>query len=229
VPRLPRAVLVGNPHHITQRGVDRQRVFFTNGDYLTYLDCLTTHAAHARLRILAYCLMTNHIHLVAIPEEATSLGVAMRHAHSRYAAYINARRRRVGHLWQNRFYSCALDEPHLWTAVRYVERNPVRANLVERPEQYEWSSAAAHLEIRPAQTVLDIEFAKAAGGAVRWAELLAEPEELLAIRTLQRGTFSGRPVGDESFIKDMERKLGRSLTPRKGFRSDLLAHNVAAG
>ena len=127
--RFPRAVAVGAAHHITQRGVDQQWVFFTDADRRTYLDYLQTYSAQARLRILAYCLMSNHIHLVAIPEEPQSLAMALRRTHGRYALYLNSRRHRIGHLWQNRFYSCALDETHLWAALRYAERNPVRAQL----------------------------------------------------------------------------------------------------
>ena len=115
MPRFARAVAVGGAHHITQRGVDRQRVFLTDSDRRTYLDCLANPAAEARLRILAYCLMGNHIHLVAVPEEPLSLAVALRRTHSRYATYFNARRGRVGHFWQNRFHSCPLDERHLGT------------------------------------------------------------------------------------------------------------------
>ena len=231
MPRFARAVAVGAAHHtihITQRGVDRQRVFLTDSDRRTYLDCLATHASEARLRILAYCLMGNHIHLVAVPEEPRSLAVALRRTHSRYATYFNARRGRVGHLWQNRFHSCALDERHLWAALGYVERNPVRANLVVRPEEYEWSSAAAHLGLRTPAALLDMEFARAAGSSERWVGLLAESDELLVIRALQRGTFTGRPVGDDSFVADLERQLGRPLAPRPGFRSDLLTRAATA-
>jgi putative transposase len=136
--------------------------------------------------------MENHIHLVAVPDEPQSLRVALRRAHGRYALYLNARRGRVGHLWQNRFYSCPLDQRHLWVALRYVERNPLRASLVTRPEEYAWSSAAAHLGVARTPEFLDWEFHADAGGPERWAGLLAEPEELIAIRALQRGTFTGR-------------------------------------
>ena len=92
MPRFARAVAVGVAHHITQRGIDHQRVFFTDADRLTYLDCLETYCAQARLRILAYCLLSNHIHLVAVPEEPSSLAIALRRTHGRYALYLNARR-----------------------------------------------------------------------------------------------------------------------------------------
>ena len=126
------------------------------------------------------------IRLVAVPDERHSLAVAWRRAHGRYALYFNARRNRSGHLWQNRFYSCPLDQRHLWIARRYVERNPVRANRVARPEQYDWSSAAAHLGTACAPEFLDWEFYDEVGGAEPWAGLLAEPEELIDIRALQR-------------------------------------------
>jgi putative transposase len=217
MPRFARVVAVGRAHHVTQRGVDQQKVFFTEADRNVYLDCITKYCAQARARILAYCLMSNHIHLVVIPEEPQSLAVAMRRTHSRYALYINARRNRVGHLWQNRFYSGALDDEHLWVALRYVEKNPVRANLVQHAEEYKWSSAAAHLgSDRSGSALLDWDFHAKAGGETRWRELLAEPEEILAIRRLQRGTFTGRPIGSPEFIARLEKELGRPLAARKG-------------
>jgi putative transposase len=213
--RFARAVAVGVAHHITQRGVDHQRVFFTDSDRHTYLDCLQVYSKQARVRLLSYCLMTNHIHLVAIPDEPASLAIALRRTNGRYALYLNARRGRTGHLWQNRFYSCALDQRHLWVALRYAERNPVRARLVQRPEHYQWSSAAAHLGIGAPCPWLDWQFHAEAGGVERWTSLLAEPEELAAIRTLQRGTFTGRPVGNAEFITQLEEDLGRPLAPRQ--------------
>jgi putative transposase len=231
--RFARAVAVGVAHHITQRGIDHQRVFFTDADRLTYLDCLETYCDQARLSVLAYCLMSNHIHLVAVPKEPLSMAIALRRTHSRYSLYLNTRRHRVGHLWQNRFYSCALDDPHLWIALRYVERNPVRANLIARPEEYEWSSAAAHLAaqpgVMPKAELLDWEFHRSAGGVERWAALLAEPEELIAIRALQRGTFTGRPVGSQEFIIGLEHQLGRPLLRRQGQRKALAAAAVSLG
>jgi putative transposase len=145
--------------------------------------------------------------------------MALCRTHGRYALCLNTRRHRVGHLWQNRFYSCALDEVHLWTAVRYVERNPVRAQLVTRPEDYLWSSAAAHVGLAAPPALLDWEFYSSSGGREPWVALLAEPEELVAIRALQRGTFSGRPVGSPEFVANLERQLGRPLAPRQGQRT----------
>ncbi len=215
--RFARVVAVETAHHVTQRGVDQQKVFFTDADRNIYLDSLTKHCAQSRARILAYRLMSNHVHLVLVPEEPESLAVALRRTHSQYSTYLNARRGRVGHLWQNRFFSCPLDEAHLWVALRYVERNPVRAQMVERPEEYAWSSAAAHVgkNLR-ASALLDWRFFEREGGVERWRPMLAEPEEILAVRRLQRGTFSGLPVGSPEFIQRLEKELGRPLAPRTG-------------
>lgn len=165
---------------------------------------------------------------VAIPDEPHSLAVALRRTHGRYALYLNARRNRTGHLWQNRFYSCPLDQRHLWIALRYVERNPVRANLVERPEQWQWSSAAAHLGTARTPEFLDWDFHDEAGGPERWAGLLAEPEELIDIRALQRGTFTGRPVGEPDFVARLEWQLGRRLASHQGQRTPCLLGAVAS-
>ncbi len=219
MPRFPRAIAIGFPHHVTQRGTDRQCVFFTNSDRDVYLDLLRTSAVQTNLRILAYCLMPNHIHLVTVPDAPDSLSVALRRTHGRYANYLNARRGRTGHLWQNRFYSCALDGAHLSVALRYVERNPVRAGLAERVEQYPWSSAAAHLTGLDPRNVLDMNFWLDRGAAENWRSLHATPEELLAVRLLQRATFTGRPVGSAGFIEQLEVQLERTLRPHQGIRA----------
>jgi putative transposase len=219
MPRFARAIAVGFPHHVTQRGTDRECVFFTHADREVYLALLRSSARPARLRILAYCLMPNHIHLVAVPDEPDSLAAALRRAHGRYANYLNARRGRTGHLWQNRFYSCALDQAHLSVALRYVERNPVRAGLAECVEQYPWSSAAAHLNGRDPGNILDMAFWQGRGTAEDWRSLLAIPEDLLVVRRLQRGTFTGRPVGNAGFLDQLESQLERTLRPHQGVRA----------
>jgi putative transposase len=125
--RLARMVAIDAPRHITQRGNARQVVFESDADRLVYLDLLRQHCRLDRLKLLGYCLMSNHVHLIAIPALADSLLLALKHTHERYAGYFNARHASSGHVWQGRFYSCPLDPPHLWTALRYAELNPVRA------------------------------------------------------------------------------------------------------
>jgi putative transposase len=118
--RLPRVVAVDVPHHITQRGNAQQEIFYDDTDRCVYLALLSHNARLHRLAISGYCLMPNHVHLIATPELPESLRLALKTAHGRYAAYLNARRGRSGHVWQGRYYSCPLDERHFWRAMRYV-------------------------------------------------------------------------------------------------------------
>lgn len=186
---------------MTQRGTGRQVVFYTRRDRAVYLRLLKENSQRAGVRILAYCLMPNHIHLVAVPEEEGSLAVALRRTHGRYAQYLNARKLRCGHLWQNRFYSCALDERHLWMALRYVERNPVRAGLAGSVGEWEWSSAAAHLTGADARYVLDMGFWEESGGVERWVALLAGEDEEEQAKLLMRSTYAGKPLGSNEFLE----------------------------
>jgi putative transposase len=131
--RLARIVVPGLPHHVTQRGNRRQQTFFGEADIDAYIALMAEHCAAARVAVWAYCLMPNHVHLILVPETETGLRDALGPAHRRYTMAVNAREGWTGWLWQGRFASCPLDEPHLVAAARYVELNPVRAGLVERP------------------------------------------------------------------------------------------------
>jgi putative transposase len=207
MPRRARIVAPGVAHHVTQRGTDRQTVFFTQKDRRVYLGLLGQQSRLAEVRILAYCLMSNHIHLVAVPEEEVSLALCMQRVHGRYAQYLNARRQRCGHLWQNRYFSAPLDERHLWTALRYVERNPVRAGMVSAASEYRWSSAAAHMGGVDQSRVLDLGFWAEAGSQGRWRELIADKEDEDEIRRLRRATYACQPIGSEQFVA----KWGRPI------------------
>ncbi|UCD00360.1 MAG: transposase, partial [Phycisphaerales bacterium] len=133
MPRLARTVAVGFAHHITQRGNNRYDVFFVDDDRRVYLELLKEQADKYGLDLVGYCLMSNHVHLIAIPHAEDALAKAVGRTHFRYAQYINRFHRRSGHLWQGRFYSCALDKRHFWLAMKYVELNPVRAKLCRKP------------------------------------------------------------------------------------------------
>ena len=133
MPRIARTVIPGVPHHVTQCGNNRQDVFFVNDDHRVYLSFLREQAARFGLRVLGYCLMTNHVHLIAVPETPEGLRRAMGEAHRRYTRRVNFREGWRGHLWQGRFGSSPMDERHTVAALRYVERNPVRAGLCRVP------------------------------------------------------------------------------------------------
>ncbi len=143
--RLPRLVIPGHPHHVTQRGNRRAQTFFEEGDYALYKYLLSESARKASAEIWCYCLMPNHVHIIIVPPDEDGLRRTFADAHRRYTGYVNARMRVTGHLWQGRFGSVAMDEEYLANAVRYVSLNPVRAKLVERVQEWPWSSANAHL------------------------------------------------------------------------------------
>jgi len=216
MPRRSRCVLPGIAYHITQRGVDRCATFGAEQDRLTYLGLLRDNLKDAEVRLLAWCLMTNHVHLVAVPGRKDSLSVLFRRLHGRYAQYFNARTGRTGHFWQNRFFGCPLGTSHLWAALAYVERNPVRAGLVERAEEYRWSSAAAHVFGSDGYDILDMEWWKQNAPA-DWAALVNREDEE-ATAKLRSCTYAGRPFGDESFAQEMAERFGRQWKrgrPRK--------------
>lgn len=208
--RIARVVIPGLPHHITQRGNRREEVFTDDADRHAYLNGVR-HAFRAySVKVWAYCLMTNHVHFVAVPEQCDSLALAFRDAHAAYATSFNRKNRTCGHLWQGRFFSTPLDEQHVWYAVRYVERNPVRAGMVRRAEEYIWSSARAHCGIGD-DSLLSRDF-PFTGTKADWIEWLGvDPPEQTEL--LRERTRTGRPCGTDEFTRSLEQQLDRSLRP----------------
>lgn len=211
--RIARVVVPGFPHHVTQRGNRCAEVFEDDEDRRTYLRFLKQYATRRGLAIWAYCLMTNHVHLVVVPEREDSLAKGLRDAHTVYAMRFNLRTGLSGHVWQGRFHSCVLDDAHLWAAVRYVERNPVRAGMVEHAEDYPWSSAAAHCGLR-ADALLSDEF-PVKGVVEDWAAWLRNEEDEDAVTRIRRQTHTGRPCGAPAFLTRLGSLLHRDLHPGK--------------
>jgi len=213
--RIARIVLPGIPYHVTQRGNGRQRVFFTGTDYVLYLDLLREHAAEAGLVLWAYCLMPNHVHLVAVPTKAEALAQALGRTHANFARHFNLQRRSCGHVWQARFFSCPLDDVHLWRAMAYVERNPVRAGVVPHAGDYRWSSAAAHLAGDDPGQLLDLGRWQQEYGPRRWRCVLETSvgEETLGER-IREASRRGRVLGSDEFVEELESRAGRRLRPR---------------
>jgi putative transposase len=171
--RFARVVALDVAHHITQRGNARRFILETDQERTVYLDLLHQGIQRYGVELIGYCLMSNHVHLVAVPQDQNALGRSLREAHGRFASYWNAVNHSSGHVWQGRYYSCPLDETHLWEALRYVELNPVRISLVASPEDWPWSSAAAHCGTGPAASWLGMDALGAAMGRWRMARLSA--------------------------------------------------------
>jgi len=216
--RLARVLSANTAFHVTQRGNARQLVFENDSDHLVYLDLLQTACVLHAVSVVGYCLMSNHVHLIAVPTRPESLPLALKDTHGRYAAYFNARRASSGHVWQGRYYSCPLDDQHLWAALRYTELNPVRASIVGDAVEYRWSTAAVHCGVAAPDPFLEKEIFPAAWTSDRWRRYLDRgdsDEEIAAIRAC---THTGRPLGSVEFVSGLEQALRRRLAPGRGGR-----------
>ena len=209
--RVARVVAAGSPHHVIQRGNRRQKVFFKESDRADYLLILREEADKFGLRVWAYCLMENHVHLIVVPLQRESLAQGIGETHKRYTRMINFRERWRGYLWEGRFKSFILDEVYLYAAVRYVERNPVRAKLVEKAEEYRWSSAAAHVNGTKDPVLSDFYLLKEIEDWKRYLAQESKAEE----QFMRQHSFSGRPWGREEFVNSLELGLGRILHRQK--------------
>jgi putative transposase len=210
--RLARVVVPGHPHHVTQRGNGRARTFFGDGDYALYRDLLAAHCREAAVDVWAWCLMPNHVHLILVPSDPDGLRRALARVHRRYAGIVQARRKRSGHFWQGRFGAVAMDEEHLAAAVRYVSLNPVRARLVERAQDWRWSSTRAHLRGRGDGLT---ELAPIKQRFPDFADLLESSSQADLFTPLRAAESIGRPLGDSGFLSRIERLTKRSLKPAK--------------
>jgi putative transposase len=216
--RRPRFVLPGAPHHVTQRGNNRQDVFFSDGDRIRYLQLLGEHSLRHDVRILGWCLMTNHVHLIVIPPSPESLALTLGQVHSQYALEQNRQHRRVGHLWQNRFFSCALEPAHLLAALHYVELNPVRAGMTPAASDWPWSSARAHSSAAVVDELLDWPWMdwmeeRRLGGWNHddWKEALGWAVSSDPVEQIRRATRLGEPLGSVSFVSGLEAAAGHRL------------------
>lgn len=223
MPRIARTVFAGIPHHITQRGNRRNKVFFTDEDRLQYLNWLKEYCQKHHVQILAYCLMDNHIHLIALPKNEDGLQRVLKPIHMRYAQSINRQHQWSGHLWQGRFFSSPLDEAYLWFCIRYVERNPVRAGIVSLAEDYLWSSAAGHCGLKKDDLLsTDSDYWKVFDGIKNWSDWLKSEEDKEKLTITRRNIQKNLPCGSDSFIEKLEKISGSSLMfrpvgrPKKG-------------
>ena len=209
--RMKRIVVPGYPHHIIQRGVRSMDIFFEDADRREYLHLLRKQGKQFGVRFISYCLMTNHVHLVAIPDEPESLARAVGEAHRQYTRMINFRNNVRGYLFQGRFSSCPVcTGEYLFAVVRYVERNPVRAKMVKHAWGYPWSSAAFHsgllkhdLLVKKSSLLSEIS---------DWKQFLRTQSDFTD--QLREKSRTGRPFGPESFFTTVEKITGRDVRPK---------------
>ena len=224
MPRRPRIVLPGTPLHLIQRGNNRQACFYSESDYLIYLEWLEEYSKKYACQIHAYVLMTNHVHLLVTPPKEDSAGLMMKHLGQRYVQYINRTYQRSGTLWEGRYKSCiAQDEVYVLGCYRYIELNPVRADIVPHPAEYRWSSYRINAQseksnlITPHQQYIDL-----AGDCEQrvkvYRELFRYQLEPGIIDEIRNATNGNYALGSDLFKDEVTAMLGRRVIPGVGGR-----------
>ena len=210
--RLARTVFPGLPHHVTQRGNGRAQTFFGDDDYALYRDLLAASCRAAGVEVWSWVLMPNHVHLMLVPKSAVALRAGLGETHRRYSRHINMREGWRGYLWQGRFASAPMDSFHVLACARYIELNPVRAKLVSAPEDWSWSSAKAHLS-GVSEGVTQLE--PLASEVGDWRAFLSAGISDDYLEKLRSAERTGRPLGDATFLAELEARTGRALTKQK--------------
>jgi putative transposase len=215
MPRIARIVIPDYPHHITQRGTNKEEIFQEEADFIYFLKCLGDSLSKTKTTIWAYCLMPNHFHLLLVPKELVGLGSCLHRTTFLYAQYFNKKYGRIGRLWQNRFFSCPVDkEEYLWAVSRYIEKNPVQAGLVRKVEDWRWSSGRAHL-LGESYALINLFPWLGESEKKDYRDFMVANGEDNLIR---KSTSTGRPLGSLSVIERLEKISGRRLFPKKGGR-----------
>lgn len=214
MPRIARVCAINYPHHITQRGNNRETVFFDDEDRKFYLRILSKYSDEWDFEIWAYCLMTNHVHILAVPRKEESLAKGIGITNLVYTQYFNRRYDRSGRLWQNRFFSTIIErEPYLWAVARYIERNPVRVDIVKKAEDYHWSSAKAHV-LRAKDNILSGDIWLKESEMNAYHNFLRKEDNQID-NFIRKITSTGRPLGREEFIKNIGRIIGRVIITKR--------------
>jgi putative transposase len=206
--RFARLVVPGLPHHITQRGVRSINLFSNDQERFAYLEVMAEEAELKGVTFLSWCLMNDHVHLIAVPENENSLARVVGEAHRRYTRIKNSAENVLGHLFQERFCSCVLDFVHLPAAGRYVERNPVAADMVAAAPDYPWSSAAFNSGLVKRDPLLRERLLPRM--VDDWRHFLKEGDQEWD-RLIRQNTKTGRPLGGEPFVLKLEALTGRKL------------------
>lgn len=216
MPRVARLVVPGMSVHIVQRGHGRAACFFEDADYLAYLVALGTYASRFGCSVHAYCLMTNHVHLLVTPQGPSGCAQLMKHLAQRHSKRINAKHGRTGTLWEGRFYSALVtSDEYALACYRYIESNPVRASMVRNAQEYRWSShrantgAEIHSLIRPhpAYLALGTDDAHRAGA---YQTLCQTQPQTQVVDEIRRATRSGNRMGAPRNRRGRPKRAGQA-------------------
>lgn len=214
--RLSRVVVPGWLHHLTQRGNHRQAVFFEDRDRLVYLSLLSKCLSVHEIALIGYCLMENHVHLSVIPGSEQALAEGIGRMHRDFARWQNIQCNTCGHLWQNRFYSCPVEEDRIWGVLSYIELNPVRAGLVRKPWDWKWSSALAHVTGSDPLGILEMEFWRRHFSTAAWREYLEQvAADKVTAAQIRTATAAGRLLGSDSTARKLEKELNRPILAKR--------------
>jgi len=230
--RLPRLVIPQQPHHVIQRGNDRQLIFRDESDYSLFLGWLRESANQFNVAIHAYVLMSNHLHLLASPSDLVGLGRMMQWVGRHYVPYFNHKYERSGTLWQGRYKTAVIDsERYFLTCSRYIELNPVRAGMVLNPAEYAWSSYQHHIGLRTDPLITDHPLYWALGNTPfeREAAYKALAEQALTtdeLTTMRKSTVNGWAIGSDKFQTQLEKLAERRVTPGKRGRPHKQAKSI---
>jgi putative transposase len=228
--RLPRLVVPGQPHHIIQRGNDRQAIFREAADYLKFIDWLREGAKQFKVSIHAYVLMTNHLHLLATPADDQGLSKMMQWIGRHYVPYFNYKYQRTGTLWQGRFKATVIDsERYLMTCSRYIELNPVRAGMVGSAGEYPWSSYQHHIGQKSDPLITDHSLYWALGNTpfqreAAYRGLIAQGVDEADVEALTEATLKGWAIGSDKFKAALEKQTQRRVTKAKRGRPSTRAN-----
>jgi putative transposase len=209
--------LPGVPCHIIQRGNNREATFFSEQDYRFYLECLSDAASKYRVEVHAYVLMTNHVHLLMTPLAKESISLVMQSVGRRYVQYVNSGYRRTGTLWESRHKASVVDaESYLLSCYRYIEMNPVYANMVKHPAEYKWSSYMHNAHGEPNNLVSPHEIYKSLGLSDEtrrhaYASLFETAPGTADVQVIRNAVRFSMPTGDSRFKQQIEKMLNRKV------------------
>lgn len=222
--RISRIVVPNYPYHIVQRGNNKQRVFFDDEDRERYLQLIRWYTKKWKCSVFAYSLMPNHIHLLVKPSKDIGLAKTMQGIGLCHTQSINRKYRRTGRLWECRYYSCIVNEDaYLWSVIRYIDWNSVRAGLAKEPQVYRWSSARAHI-LGVEDPLLSLGELPGYENTDEYRDFIQKRGTQKEIDRIRRVTRKGLPLGDQNFVREVEMKTNRNLTGKNRGRPRKTKH-----